>query len=112
MKLELIVKEKIKNRTAGLISQQQAHIDSLKATIENSVSNKLRSSDHAFRKSVAQLDALSPLGVLSRGYCIPEKENSVVSLTDLNEGDKINLVFSAGNAECVVDKIVKENCNA
>ena len=112
MKLELLVKEKIKNRTAGLISQQQAHIDSLKATMENSVSNKLRSSDHAFRKSVAQLDALSPLGVLSRGYCIPEKENSVVSLTDLNKGDKINLVFSEGNAECVVDKIVKENCNA
>ncbi len=61
--------------------------------------------ESAFKSSVAKLNALSPLNVLTRGYSIVEKEGTAVSSADsLSAGDRITLKFADGNRDAVVEK--------
>ncbi|MBR6693703.1 MAG: exodeoxyribonuclease VII large subunit [Clostridia bacterium] len=108
LKIESLFNIRIKNHIENLINQQDMRIDKLLDSLMNNINLRLQKADHSFRKSVAQLDALSPLNVLSRGYCIPEKDSAPASLEKLNVGDSIDLIFTNGKAECSVDKIIKE----
>jgi len=108
LKIESLFNIRIKNHIESLINQQDMRIDKLLDSLMNNINLRLQKADHSFRKSVAQLDALSPLNVLARGYCIPEKDSAPASLEKLNVGDRIDLIFTNGKAECSVDKIIKE----
>ncbi len=57
-----------------------------------------------FRRLTAQLDALSPLGVLSRGYALVQDTDGRVipAARDLSPGDRATLRFSDGTAEVTV----------
>ena len=56
-----------------------------------------------------RLDALSPLKVIARGYTITknDKGKTVRSVDEVSCGDKLNVAFFDGIAECSVDKIIK-----
>ena len=58
----------------------------------------------------AKLDALSPLGVLKRGYAIAEDgENRVIkSIKDMEEGRVFRLMLSDGNCRCEVKENQRE----
>ncbi len=62
-----------------------------------------------FVKLAVGLDAMSPLKVFSRGFCIArnEKDKIIRSATELEVGDKITLRLKDGNVNCSVDG--KEN---
>ena len=65
----------------------------------------------AFGPTVAQLDALSPLAILSRGYAIARKlpGNALVrDAADLRPKDMLNLRFGRGSATVVVKEIENE----
>ncbi|MGN0692182.1 MAG: exodeoxyribonuclease VII large subunit, partial [Oscillospiraceae bacterium] len=52
----------------------------------------------------AQLDALSPLKVLARGYSAVFKDNSIVSSAkSVNAGDKVCIHFSDGERNAVIE---------
>ena len=52
----------------------------------------------------AQLDALSPLKVLGRGYAMATREDRVVrSVTQLEVGDTVTVSLSDGTAQCRVE---------
>ena len=65
----------------------------------------------AFGPTVAQLDALSPLAILSRGYAIARKlpgNELVRNAADLRPKDMLNLRFGRGGATVVVTEVENE----
>lgn len=60
--------------------------------------------------TVARLEALSPLKVLSRGYALTMRENHpVVSAAQNKPGDHLELVYHDGRVECEVLSLEKED---
>ena len=57
-------------------------------------------------EKAARLDSLSPLKVLSRGYSLVYKEDSLLSSSEsLKKGDKVKMTFGSGGAEAeITDK--------
>ena len=77
--------------------------DRLIAAQERGIAQKKQ----AFIRSAAELDAMSPLRVLSRGYAAALKEDgsSVKSVGQLKKGEKLSIRFADGQAGCTVDSI-------
>lgn len=61
-------------------------------------------------KAAAKLDALSPLSVLSRGYAITKSASGDIlkTVTQLKPGDKMQVQFADGMADCVVEEIKQQ----
>lgn len=61
-----------------------------------------------FIKLTSTLDAMSPLRVLSRGYIIAEDADGelVRRAESLSEGDRLELAFADGKADCRVEQIM------
>lgn len=64
-----------------------------------------------FEKTASKLDALSPLKVMSRGYLFARNDDGriVRTVDDISENSAINLKLVDGSAECVVNKLIKED---
>lgn len=57
----------------------------------------------------AELDALSPLKVLSRGYSMVSGKNGVVkSVKNISPGEDITVVFSDGRGVCTVNEVISD----
>ena len=58
-------------------------------------------------KHVAKLDALSPLGVMARGYAIASEEDGTVIRTvkNMTPGKEFSLRLADGECDCVVKEI-------
>ena len=65
----------------------------------------LRSSGQ-WSSAAASLDAMSPLRVLSRGYCVAQKQEGTVlrSSDQVEIGEAITLRLARGGLECTVTK--------
>ena len=51
----------------------------------------------------ALLDSVSPLKILSRGYCVAQNNNMTVTSVDMVEnGDLLKLIFSDGTVDTAV----------
>ena len=60
----------------------------------------------ALAHAAGRLDALSPLGVLSRGYAIASKEGRLLlGVDDLGVGDLIHVKLHRGDLACTVDEV-------
>lgn len=56
-----------------------------------------------FSAILAKLDALSPIKVISRGYCVAYKNDLIVqSASELTDGDALKLNFADGCVNCTV----------
>ena len=72
-------------------------LDNISKNLENLVNIKLRDAKIKGAELIAKLDALSPLKTLTRGYCLTEKDGSlIVSSKQLKKGDNITLRFTDG----------------
>ena len=57
----------------------------------------------------ALLEGRSPLTILSRGYCIAERDGKVVrSAKNLTAGDRIRLRMSGGGAKARIEEVYHE----
>ncbi len=99
---------KLSSAAASLIDKQTTKISVLLDSLSKSAMRNIDRTDLSFRKTVAELNALSPLNVLSRGYCIPSKNDKTISLNELTVNDSVKLTFKNGCADCTVQNIVKE----
>lgn len=65
----------------------------------------LRMNSECFAKNVSKLDALSPLKVLSRGYCIAQRQGDTIkSAAQIAKQDEIKLSFADGEAICIAQE--------
>ncbi|MCK5241156.1 exodeoxyribonuclease VII large subunit [bacterium] len=80
-------------------------LDDLTSALREKLNNRVRFLQERLRGTIAEMEALSPLKVMGRGYSLvyrlPEKE-LIKDARQLHQGDAVNIRFSQGEAECVV----------
>lgn len=88
------------------INEQYMMIDMKLKVMEHSILQKLQIEKSNFQKVVLQLDTLSPLKILARGYgIIYKEENRVKNVTQLTVNDKVTIRLQDGEAKA---KIIEE----
>lgn len=81
-----------------------ARLQNAVKTLKNAVNKNYGDCERKYLNLVNLLDSLSPLKVMTRGYAAIENENgSVTSVSQLSKDDKISIVFTDGNAKCIVE---------
>ena len=108
--------ENIQNRLlskSGLdrVHMLQQNIDDLLQRCTVNIQHSLEARRDRFRKSVAELNALSPLAILERGYSVcfqyPSKK-LVKSATEVSAGDKVEIKLANGEIICEVERALSE----
>ncbi len=102
-KIKNLVSSKSFLSPADMIKSHRQYLDSLIFACESSANLTLKKHRVEFSSLVSKLDAMSPLKVLTRGYAMAEKNNSIVtSVNELTNGDEIVLNFADGKVNCEV----------
>ncbi|WP_249030414.1 exodeoxyribonuclease VII large subunit [Tannockella kyphosi] len=79
-----------------LINTSQ-HINSLEQSLHHQMNTRLLNNQNRWNKSVAMLDALSPLKVMQRGYSITYINDKVItSSKDINNNDLLKVQYHDG----------------
>jgi exodeoxyribonuclease VII large subunit len=70
---------------------------------------KLKSAQMRLGEGAAKLSALSPLAVLSRGYGYVQKADgkTVLGVSELLEGERIDITLADGKAEARIERVSK-----
>ena len=81
-------------------------LDFTQEKLVTAVERVLESYTHRFTHAAASLDAMSPLRVLRRGYCVAQKEDKTIlrSCLQAEPGESISLRLADGRLQCVVTK--------
>lgn len=87
----------------------QQQLTTLSVQSERLIQNKIQEVKHALGSMTARLELLSPLRTLSRGYAIAAASDGTVltSVTQLAEGDRLNIHLYRGTAICRVEELEK-----
>ena len=81
---------------------QDKYLD-VKKSLKRAYEQYIAASTALLAQTVAKLDALSPLAVISRGYTVVKKENNIIdSVAKISPDDLLCLSFSDGKADCKV----------
>lgn len=88
-------------QTINLELQKQSQ---LKMRLKNAIQNKLKQSETDLQNNITQLNAVSPLATLARGYAIVKDEKGKVTTdaSTLTSGDKINVRLDKGEFKAKV----------
>lgn len=86
------------------INEQYIVIDMKVKLMENSILQKLQNNKANLQNLIIQLDTLSPLKTLARGYGIVYKNGErVKKVTDLKSQDKITIQLQDGKANAIIE---------
>ena len=83
-------------------------VERLKSRIEAAGGRAVAVRRHRYEQLVGQLDAMSPLRVLARGYAVAFKDGHAVrSSSSLQPGDELRVRFHEGEARAGVTAVIK-----
>ena len=86
------------------INSYKEKLDIIEKNLNSAYKNKLLYYGNCITEKAIQLDALSPLKTLSRGYSLVYKEDTLVkSIKCLSSGDRINVQLSDGNVHAMIE---------
>ncbi len=83
-------------------------INQLSGQMERTLIQKIDMMKQNCYASAAQLEVLSPLATLSRGYVLARKQDScetITRLAGLSPGERVKLSFLDGDADCLVESV-------
>lgn len=87
-------------------------VDAVSKRLDSLIYDYLRSKEHMLDKNAAALNALSPFGILSRGYSIVSKDKSIIrSADELDENDVITVRFSGSSVTAEISSITRKEEN-
>jgi exodeoxyribonuclease VII large subunit len=95
----------LRNSPAGAVSQRRADGAALSRSLSLAVRSVLDKNSAAFGSLASRLNALSPLGVLERGYSITQKLPDLEVIFDAGQveaGDFLRVTLCRGQIECTV----------
>ncbi len=107
-RLEALASRRVLARPLDRIHELSARTDALQARLTRASDNRLETARHRYIQLARQLDALSPLKVLTRGYSITEntRTSSVVrSVHDVQPGDVLRTRIADGSMLSEVSEI-------
>lgn len=85
------------------LRDEAAEVGQLRSRLERALESRLQAARHALSQRAAQLDALSPLAVLGRGYAIARHDGHVLTdARDVAKGDTIEVMLGRGRIEADV----------
>ena len=104
--VETLTSKNVMKGPKWLLDERRLMLDSLTDRMITGISDKAGTERNRFVLCVKQLDAYSPLKVLSRGYSIAEGEKGIIKRTaDVKKDDRLKLRLQDGYAACTVDEI-------
>ena len=89
------------------LNDMKEDVSSLEEELNDSMKDYLEDKQRIIKSFADQLEALSPLKVLERGFSITETEDGKVvsSVSNVSEGDKIKTVFKDGTIISTVEEV-------
>ncbi|MCK5218915.1 exodeoxyribonuclease VII large subunit [bacterium] len=107
-RLDRVLDSRVLQQPRRVFDPLAQRLDDLFNHLRQRMDNQVRMGRERLRGRAAQLEALSPLKVMGRGYSLvyhlPERE--LLSRSGgLQPGDKLEIVFHQGRAECEVKKV-------
>lgn len=91
----------------NIIEQNEQTLDGLIREMMNYGTNRLKEKNMNFQHVVSRLEALSPLGVLARGYSLSldEKGNVIRSIKKVKSGSRMKTKLEDGTILSVVERV-------
>lgn len=97
LRYEKCISSHIFKEPTRMIDEKYLLIDKYMKKLENDIYMKTQKEKEKYVKIVAQLDTLSPLKTLTRGYSIVEQNNKIIkSIKQLKTDDMINIKLMDG----------------
>ncbi len=91
------------------LEERKQSIADLSDRLERAFSNLLGRERLLLAEMKTALDSQNPLAVLARGYCVVEKNGTVVKSADaLTKGDRMNIRFYDGRSRVIVEEVEHE----
>ncbi len=101
--------QKISNIVTESLIKNRNKTDSYSQRINNSAEALFSEKSKQLTVSIAKLDALSPLKVMTRGYSVAlAKDGILKSVHNVYKGDEITVRLTDGTLDCTVENINKE----
>ncbi len=92
------------NISSGFVSRQKNIVDRNQLILNQLLAAKLNKSRSNLDHSIVNLDNLSPLKIMTRGYSIVEKDDSLVkSVKQLSKDDEVSIRLSDGKVKARVE---------
>ena len=102
-KLDFLCSSRVLRDAKVPIEERRLYLDRLQERLGHAGEKKLLDSRASLSRLCAELDAMSPLKVLSRGYSIAEKDEHVItSMEQIEENDILTLRMADGKLSCRV----------
>ncbi len=94
---------------ANQIEQKSEKLSYMNEKLESLIKNKTEKYETRLSAAASRLDSLSPLKIISKGYCVTEAEDgqTLSSAKQVKVNSKINIVFSDGEVLCTAEKVKK-----
>ena len=103
MRYEKCMKSRAFTMPKQRINDEYVAIDKDIKIMINSINSKIGNAKVMAGKTISKLDTLSPLKTLTRGYCLTEKDGSIIKTASiLKTGDEVDLIFTDGKKQAKV----------
>lgn len=104
LKLFNLSESRVLKQPVIYLEERENDLIFLDKRIETAFRMKVKDSESDFSHLVSRLDDLNPLSVLSRGFSMVRKQDSVItSVSEIANGDRISLTFSDGSVNAIVE---------
>lgn len=105
-RIEALASSRIMSDPSRLTADRKLAVDRLVDRLLGAADKKTEQKGREISAIAARLDALSPLGVLARGYSVVRTGDKVVrSTNDVEVGDRVEIVLSEGRAEAEITAV-------
>ncbi|MDR2116644.1 MAG: exodeoxyribonuclease VII large subunit [Planctomycetaceae bacterium] len=108
--LSFLEKQSVLVLPERIIENRRRAVDLFEERLERSIDYRIQGSVQKFSKMAAALDALSPLGVLARGYSLTETESGyrIRNVNEIKNGTTIRTRLANGLLKSIVTEIAAE----
>lgn len=112
-KIELLQQKLRHLSPAYKIDQLNQHISQIRDAITRSMHYTIENKSNQYAQFVSQLDIVSPLATIKRGYSVTRDTNNniVKSVDQIRDGDAISVQVSDGKVEAQVNTTYKNDHN-
>ncbi len=112
LRLDALAQRRGLARPLEALHDRSRRLDELEARMQRGIRQRLASAQERVEALAAQLEALSPLSILSRGYSLTKRlpDGQVIrSAADLKIGDRLSILLAEGAIESTVTALEIED---